>query len=202
MNALKVSKAVLISAVCLAGCSTQAPSSRSPQNRVVIQSGERLFTSPEPAELKATMGATPMLELTVQGASDGELWSINARFAEAQLRQPRTLPGELSAKLSNGASAEGLAQLSLGSRQGAARTASSGTLNVTIADGRITGEAEADPSELGASIEGDVVISCWIPRTDSKSGGTTDAANSEVLVEDTDLSSAACAPLKALLPQH
>lgn len=198
MNALL--KAVLVSAVCLSACSTQSPSSRSPQNRVVIQSGDRLFTSAQPAELKASLGATPIVELTVHGASDGELWTLNARFADAQVRGPHSAVGELSAKLSPGAIADGLAQLTVGSKQGASQAASGGTLHVTIADGRIVGEAEADPSKLAASIEGDIVISCWIPRAEVTSGGTTDAANSEVLVEDTDLSSSACAPFKALLP--
>jgi hypothetical protein len=80
------------------------------------------------------------------------------------------------------------------------QTASGGTFRATLSDGRITGEIESALAELGASIEGDLVVSCWVPRSGSvgENGGTTDPSGSEVLVEDEELTSAACEPFKAL----
>lgn len=189
---------VSVAAVAI-GCNGTSGSEASTapgESHVLIRTDDRTFTSVLPAELKVSLGAIPTFQLGVQGAADGEKWSMIALVPMDQ-----ALRGQISVALSGGAIEDGVGNLVVQSSAGMLQTAIGGVLHTTIAKGKIAGQAQASPTALAGDITGDVAVSCWIPRdiqVDEMANGTTDDANTEVLVEDGDMSSVGCQPFKTL----
>jgi hypothetical protein len=63
---------------------------------------------------------------------------------------------------------------------------------------QVKGQAQTTPPELSGDFNGDISVECWIPRTGPVTNGTTDDSDSQVLVEDQDMTSTACQPFEAL----
>jgi hypothetical protein len=161
---------------------------------MVIHGASETFTSAVPAELKVTFGAAPTVSLTIQGLGvRGETWS-----AMAQLSRDQVMQAAATAKIETGPMSEGRVNLTLFANPAAPRlVGTDGTLRLSVGSGQISGVVQAQPAELSASFQGDVVVSCWIPRSGlGPQGGTTDPAGGEVLVQDNNLSSSLCAPFK------
>jgi hypothetical protein len=166
---------------------------------IVIRGADGTFASVFPADLKLGLGATPILQLGVEGVANGRYWSM---IAWLPVNQATT--GKVNVALSDGPIANRVAELYLQSSNGKVlTTATSGVFRASIARGRITGEVQATPGTLSADIEGNVLVSCWIPQSDSvnddDAGGITGAGpGSQILVEDKPFSSKQCAPFKGL----
>ncbi len=206
MSTRELFKTVLASlmAVAAVGCNGNSSSSQvlevPTQTRMTIHANGQTFVSYGPANLKLSLGATPELELGVSGAVDGapgaantQSWSVIAFLTTDQASQ-----GAVNVTLSNGPTLAGVGSLGMGSTQQGLEQATGGTLQATIAKGKIEGQAQATPAELSGDFNGDISIECWIPRTGPVTNGTTDDSGSEVLIEDQDMTSPACQPFRAL----
>lgn len=190
---------VLVLATALSGtvaCSsgTSQPDGTSPPV-LFIRGSETTYASVFPAELDIDLGTTPMFQLSMSGGHAGAFWSLGSRLTRDQ-----ATTGKVDVALSNGPIGEGIANLGLTSGDSGVARATSGTFRATISGGRITGNVQATPSLLDASIEGKINIVCNIPRSGppGASGGLVGSSGGEILVEDPTMSSKLCAPFRAL----
>lgn len=160
-----------------------------------IRGTDGTFASVFPAELDLYLGATPTFQLWMSGGHAGMFWSIDSRLARDQ-----ATTGKVNVTLSDGPIAEGIGVVGLTSGDSGVATATSGTFRASISGGKITGDVQATPSILGASIEGELSVVCWIPGSGSPGdgGGLFDSSGSEVLVQDPAMSSKLCEPFKPL----
>ena len=81
-------------------------------------------------------------------------------------------------------------------------TAASGTVDFSFAGGRASGSAQVAPAALSGSFDGELSVTCWVPRADlppsAEAGGTTSADGSEVLIVDQGFTTPECQPFQAL----
>lgn len=157
------------------------------ETRVVIQTADQRFESITPAPLDLYLGTEPVLELGVTGTSQGVTWAALVRLTADQAAR-----GEIDVPLSRQAITTGAGILNLHESDQVLEWVTSGSLRATISKGRIVGSVEATPASFSGHFEGDLSISCWIPRAEPATGG------GEALVIDEDFASPGCQPFKAL----
>jgi hypothetical protein len=167
--------------------------------RTTIEGHQGAYVGYDPAELKATFGSMPTYELTFTGARGGEVWSAIVRLRAEDVR-----PGLIKAAVEAAPLAEGKATVQV-RPQGALLWGQTGQIALSLAKGHFSGSAEIQPESLAATFSGDLVVSCWVPRTDlpnaqQPGGGTIGNDGSVALVADADFQSARCSGLKALAP--
>lgn len=175
----------------LSACTTSDPDSLSgaPGTDLEISSASQTYTSAFPAKLNATFAESSVVQLTLSGQADGETWSIVIWTTETSLSD-----GIVEASISDGPIEIGTANLSLGADPTSMLAATSGSVSLHVQNGKISGTVEAQPSSLSATIEGGLVVSCWIPPDDSSSGNSLepDAGLATALIEDTELATPKC----------
>lgn len=78
---------------------------------------------------------------------------------------------------------------------GAARQASSGTIELNISQGRVTGVVQGASAEFNATFDGAVSISCWVPDSSPSNTHTAgEESQGEALVQDVDFTTPQCEP--------
>jgi hypothetical protein len=191
--------AVFLFAVAASGCSARSSpeaSTRPPATQLVITGAQRTYTSPFPAQLKLTFGAKPAFQLSLEGVSDGQVWSLVTWPTAEQVMQGMVMAPVLNQEMS-----EGIATVALRSADGATNSQFSGSVALSASGGRLTGTVTSNPDSGAAAFSGSVSVSCWVPRSmlgaTPVGGGTVGTAgDSEPLIEDSALASSQCAPLR------
>lgn len=185
----------------VAGCANEqsdaAPNSRSPGMRmsIVTQVGE--YTSVFPAVLKLmASNDAAIAELGLSASMNGKLWGL---FGVIDANELESAKNNLS--IIEGPITVGKASIQLSTTQSLnePKRGSAGRVSLGLAPGRITGTAVVTPDELAGSIEGDLIVECWVPQSAQKNAsgnGVIDDNGVESLVEDVDLKSDLCAPLR------
>ncbi len=199
---MKIQKLIFLTPLMTAawlGCSNQTepssqPSQRPAQQRTTITTSEHTFTSAFPASLKATFGATPVIELGFSGGFEGQAWSAVVNVTAEASNGHGTIP------VTNAPEAKGYVQLGAGGGA-VSESATSGTINFEISGGHLNATATVVPSKLSATIEGDLAIECWVLRSalGPSTIGTTGTDGSEPLVLDEEMKSPQCASFKQSL---
>jgi hypothetical protein len=191
--------ALLLSAASCSFTSSEQPSSQAAQALVVINTGEKTYTSATPVELKAVFGAARSFTLSVQGVADGESWAI---IASPTPQQATAANGKIV--VAAAALSEGSANITKTSANGTKEQATGGAFSFTVAKGRISGSITADPAGLAASISGATSVSCWVPRSSlsetdvaaQEQGSHSTGGDTEPLVEDAEFASSECSSFK------
>lgn len=180
-----------------AGCATSKPnnSDGAPGTELEVRSTNQIYASSFPAELKATFGESPLIQLKMSGQAEGETWSLVVWTDEGSVDE-----GTIRADISNGPIQRGIANLTLGADPENLLHAEQGSVELEIQDGKITGEVEAEPTSLSATIEGNLNVSCWVATDGSDSEGSLmpDGGMDSPLAEDPDLSSPLCQPFQGV----
>lgn len=197
MNPHKVTKigSILSTAFAFACSETQSAhdlhssqATPSGSSIVSVSTPTKTYVSAEPAELKASFGGTPLFNLSISAARNGESWSI---VAELPTDQVSSASGAV--QITASAIGVGAANLTRTLPNGTTQQASGGTFSFTAAKGKITATVTAEPAELSATVQGSLAASCWVPRMgDAAAQGTTSGDSSDPLVQDASLSSSDC----------
>ncbi|MBX3185273.1 MAG: hypothetical protein KIT72_16420, partial [Polyangiaceae bacterium] len=136
-----------------------------PETRLVIQTADRRFESVFPAGLDVAMGSKQNLQLGVSGQAEGEMWATIAWLPMDQVVQ-----GTLDIELGDRPIADGVGNLTLHASHQVIEEATSGSLRATLSKGRIVGDVEVTPGSLSAHFEGELSVSCSIPREPGHGG--------------------------------
>jgi hypothetical protein len=208
-----LARSVLLSGVILVvlvgnGCSkdkdTEGNASSPPDNerQTVIRVGEDEYISALLSLVNVQPGSdavAPTLALT--GFKDGVGLSLATPITTDQVAS-----GGLKASLGEGPLVPGKASFILETQSHTVLAqASSGTVELKLGAGRVSGTVHAVPESLSASIEAAVTVGCWVDRSllpdAGQQGGklVDDSGNEVTLVADTELSTPGCAPWRALV---
>lgn len=200
---MKAIQAIALLPLAIGGCSANAApelNSSVGSTVVVITGAQRTYSSVFPVELKAMYGDKPSLQVSVQGSSGTESWSLVAWPA---LDQATT--GNLTANVVGLGIGDGLGTLTQRLPDGSVNTQFSGKMTVSVSPGRVAGEVATLPASGNASFSGVLTVSCWVPVSvlgaAATAGGSitpTGIGAPEPLVEDTALATASCGWLRSL----
>jgi hypothetical protein len=178
---------------------TSATGSKAAPTRITIETKDTTFKSGEAAVLKI-FSTSPQCELSLNGvdqAGSGQTWSALARLTVEQIQSHGAKIAVTPGGVPTGMGA-------IVQRTGASSdTASSGYLQVSLTKGHLSGSAVVLPEALAASFDGDMVVSCWVPKSQlqgaADGGGTSGGAGTtEPLVSDDNFVTPQCAPFASL----
>jgi hypothetical protein len=214
-----LARSVLLSGAIVAalagnGCSkdkgSEGNASSPPENErlTVIRVGEDEYISALLSVVDVLPGEdtiTPTLGLT--GFKDGVGLSLGTVITTDQVAS-----GSLKANLvslSDGPLAPGKATFMLQNQSHTVLAeATSGTVELRLGAGRVSGTVQAVPESLSASIEAAVSVGCWVDRSllpdAGQQGGSKlldENGNDVTLVVDTAFSTPGCAPWKGLVSE-
>ena len=207
-------RSVLLSGVVLAvlfgnGCSkgSEGNASSPPLNerQTVIRVGEDEYISALISLVNVQPGndaLTPTLAVT--GFKDGVGLSLATPITPDQVAS-----GSLKASLVEGPLVPGKASFILETPSHTVLAqASSGTVELKLGGGRVSGTVQAVPESLSASIEAAITVGCLVDRSllpdAGQQGGSKlvdENGNEPTLVDDTELSTPGCAPWRGLMSE-
>jgi hypothetical protein len=202
--------AALVGSGCSKGESTEGNASSPPENErlTVIRVGEDEYISASLWVVEVVPdndAIAPLLGIT--GFKDNVGLSLGTVITTDQVAS-----GSLKANLvslSDGPLAPGKATFMLQNQSHAVLAeATSGTVELKLGGGRVSGTAQAVPESLSASIEAAVTVGCWVDRSllpdAGQQGGSKlldENGNDVTLVADSELSTPGCAPWKGLVSE-
>jgi hypothetical protein len=187
--------AVLICAVL--GCSRSASSvgEGSAPTQIEVDGSGGAFLSGLPAELRATFGTAPTIEMGFMAERDATWITLDARLSLADIGA-----GTAVTPLTNAPLDVDLATVQLGGVAGAPDFGS-GTVRLQIASQTIAGTITAASDSSAWTFAGTMGVECWAPESEvgaQPGGGTSSVDGSEPLVPDTNFITPECAPFRGL----
>lgn len=186
-----------IGALGLTGCSRDAKGDDplGPERQMVVQLAKKTLSSPQPAVLNVAFPKAGAEGTTELSWAVGDGVSLVVRGPWAAFRA-----GKLDAQLVSGPLTERQVTANLHID---GKFVDSGRVSLSLGKGRVTGKSE----EVGLNFNGLLVVSCSVPESvlkghsEGSDQGAVHAPASasslgEVLIDDQELRSSACAPLK------
>lgn len=181
--------------MALTGCSggrdkaSISASTMAPANVLEVDALGRKFTSTQPAQLRASMGSTSLLDFWFQVADGQGVISVNGRLRSADVGAD-----VVTLSLSNGPTADGVVSVQPANIANVPDLGS-GTLRLTMSPAAINGEVEISANGSAWPLSGKLLVSCWVPSAmlpnAQPSGGTS---SSTALIDDAEFVSAPCVP--------
>jgi hypothetical protein len=174
---------------------TSVNASQTAPTRITITAKGTTFKSAVPAVLRIIVGLD-QIELSFGGVSEADpsrAWSAVAWLTVDQVQARLGTIAVTNTLTGAGATIQST---------GPASAASSGSIQLSLDRGHISGSAAVLPDPLAASFVGDMVVGCWVPRSSlpgaTDGGGTVDSDGGEALVADDAFVTSQCAPFASL----
>jgi hypothetical protein len=196
-----IARTVLVSAVFAAAsaCGGSVSSvDRSAPTVLQIDTQGGHFDGPFPVQLDAYLfTAEPTYQLSFEAGNGQMTW-----VAVLHLSHDQALEGHASIPIAAGVLSEGQGSVQL--LGGTFVEAASGSVDFALSAGRASGSADVAPATLSGSFDGELSVSCWVPRAQlppsAEAGGTTSTDGSESLIVDQGFTTSECQPFRALVP--
>ena len=168
---------------------------RAGPTQIEIQGSSGTFLSGLPANMKATFGTAPTVEVGLMAESGAGWITLDGRLSMADV-------GSTAAMLSltNAPLEVDLANVQLGGIDGAPDF-DTGTVQLHISPRTIAGTITSVSSPSPWTFAGTMDVECWVPESEvgpQPGGGTNSTDGSEVLLADVNFTTPQCAPFRGL----
>jgi hypothetical protein len=181
---------------CLFGCASrhQDTSMAGPSNVIELDTPDHKLIGSQPAQLKASMGNSSLVDFGFAVGDGGAAIALHGRIPPADLGI-----GNVTLAITDGPTTDGFAASQISNISGVSSLVGS-QLDLVITANHVSGDIRVPGLDQPWSFQGQVFVSCWVPRTalggtqQPEAGGTN---SSDALVADSEFISSACAPMRS-----
>jgi hypothetical protein len=188
------SMAVLACGV-LGSSATEGPVDKVGSTQIEVDGSNGTFLSGLPAEMKATFGTAPTIEVGFMAESGAGWITFDTHLSMADVSTGTAILSLTTSPLD-----VDLATVQLGNVNGAPDFGT-GTVQLQISAQATTGTITSASSSSPWTFAGTMDVECWVPESEvgpQPGGGTNSTDGSEVLLADMNFTTPECAPFRAL----